>query len=52
MTSHCVTDSNREGVVKELNKTIQVDYKGGCAGVWDPQLRNISTDGGRHAQCI
>ena len=48
VTSHCVTDSNREGVVKELNKTIQVDYKGGCAGVWDPNLRNISTDGGRH----
>ena len=43
-----MTDSNREGVVKELNKTIQVDFQGGCAGVWDPRLRNITLDGGRH----
>ena len=48
VTSHCVTDSDREGVVKELNKTIQIDLKGACAGLWDPRLINVTLDKNRH----
>ena len=48
MTSHCVTDSNREDLAKTLNKTIQIDFRGACAGSWDKRLKNVSTDGKRH----
>ena len=48
VTSHCVTDSDREGVVRQLNKTIQIDFRGACAGVWDPRLKNITLDKNRH----
>ena len=32
----------------ELNKTIQIDFKGACAGWWDPSLKNVTLDNNRH----
>ena len=48
MTSHCVTYSDREGVVMYLNKTIQIDFKGACAGLWDPRLINVTLENNLH----
>ena len=48
VTSHCVTDSNRESVAMQLNKTIQIDFKGACAGWWDQSLLNEPLDNNRH----
>ena len=48
VTSHCVTDSDREGVAMRLNKTIDIDFRGGCASEWDPRVRGGHKDRHRH----
>ena len=47
-----MTDSNREGVARELNNTIPVYIRGTCARLWDKRLRNISDDGQRHGTAL
>ena len=48
VTSHCVTDSDREGVAMRLNKTIEIDFRGGCASEWDTRVRGPHRDRHRH----
>ncbi|XP_023343323.1 alpha-(1,3)-fucosyltransferase C [Eurytemora carolleeae] len=36
VTSHCRTDSRREDIAKELNSSIQIDFRGTCAKLWEP----------------
>ena len=44
VTSHCFTDSDREGVARRLNKTLPIDFRGKCAGVWDERFRSRGQD--------
>lgn len=37
VSSHCVTDSNREGMVRRLNNTVRVTFRGKCAKLWEHQ---------------
>ena len=47
VTSHCVTDSDREGAARRLNRTVAVDFRGACAAVWEGR-RGGRGERGRH----